>query len=127
MKYVCLGYYDAETMDALPASELDAVMSQCGPHVQSFYRTGQVAIDAGLAPETKVLRNVHGKVQVTDGRHAESKTMLGSVSIIEARDIDEAVQLASLHPSPRIPGGAAFGWAMEVRPIHHFFESPGKG
>ena len=42
MKFLCLGYYDSQTMDALPQAEIAAIMSQCGPPLEAFYGTGQV-------------------------------------------------------------------------------------
>jgi hypothetical protein len=123
MKFLCLGYYDA-AMDARPAAEIDAVMSQCRPHLQAFYATGQVLMDAGLDPPAKHLRNVEGQVTVDDGSVAPHALAIGSATIIEAPDLDAAVALASKHPSSQVAAGAAFGWTIEVRPIHSFHEGP---
>jgi hypothetical protein len=121
MKFLCLGYYDA-TMDACPAAEIEAMMSQCRPHLQAFYATGQVLMDAGLDPLAKRLRNREGQVTIEDGAVDPHAPAIGSATIIEAPDLAAAVALASRHPSPQVAAGAAYGWAIEVRPIHSFHE-----
>lgn len=124
MKFLCLGYYDAQTMDALPPAEIEAVMSQCGPHLEAFYGTGQVVMDAGLDQPTKRLRQVNGKLEITDAPPRDPRALLGSVTILEADDLDAAVAVAAMHPSPALAAGEAFGWVTEVRPIHTFKERP---
>ncbi|WP_274651122.1 YciI family protein [Paenibacillus humicola] len=125
MKFVCLGYLDPAKMDARPKEEIDAVMQACQPHLERFYNSGRVVIDAGLSPDTKCLRRQNEKVIVTDGPFVESKEMIGSVFLIEARDMEEAVEIASLHPTTQIASGEQFGWRVEIRPIHYYkpFES----
>lgn len=120
MKFLCLGYFDRERMDALSKVELEAVMAECPPHMEELYKTGRVIIDAGLEVETKGLRRVNGKVTVTDGPFAEGKEMIGSAFLIEAADMEEAIRLASLHPTTRVAAGEQFGWRVEIRPIHYF-------
>lgn len=77
-------------------------------------------IDAGLALETKTLQRVNGKVKVNDGPYSEAKEMIGSAILIEARDMEEAIRVASLHPSTHVAAGEQLGWAIEIRPIHYF-------
>ncbi|TLS36188.1 YciI family protein [Pseudalkalibacillus caeni] len=120
MKYLCLGYLDPQKMDARSKEEIDVVMNQCQPHLDNLYDSGKVIIDAGLDIQTKTLKRVNGKVTVIDGPYIETKEMLGSVFIIEARDMKEAVQLASLHPTTQLDAGEQFGWRLEIRPIHYF-------
>jgi hypothetical protein len=59
-------------------------------------------------------------MHVTDGLYAEAKKVVGSVFIIEAAGMDEAIRCASLHPSMRVNAGEQLGWRVEIRPIHHF-------
>lgn len=122
MKFLCLGYYDSQTMDALPQAEIAAIMSQCGPHLEAFYGSGQVVMDAGLDQPTRRLRQVNGKLEITDAPPREA--LLGSVTILEADTLDAAVAIAAKHPSPALAAGEQFGWVMEVRPIHTFRERP---
>nr|WP_310187780.1 YciI family protein [Bacillus sp. 3255] len=107
-------------MDARPKDEIDAIMNECPPHLKNLYKSGQVIIDAGLAPEAKCLRRANGKVMVMDGPFIETKEMIGSAFLIEARDIEEAIQIASLHPAVQVTSGEQFGWGIEIRPIHYF-------
>lgn len=120
MLFVCLGYFDREAMDARPKEEIEAVMGQCGPHLEELYGTGRVFLDAGLGTVGKTIRRAEGRTVVTDGPFIESKEMIGSAFFVEAEDLDEAVRIASLHPAVRLAEGEAFGWGLEVRPIHYF-------
>jgi hypothetical protein len=120
MKYLCLGYLDPEKMNARPQEEINAVMRECWPHLEELYKSGQVMIDAGLASEIKSLRRVKGKVTVTDGPFAETKEIVGSAFLIEARDMEEAIRVAALHPAVQVNAGEQFGWRIEIRPIDYF-------
>lgn len=120
MKYLCLGYFDPEKMDARPKAETDAAMCECQPHLEEFYRSGHLLVDAGLALESKCLRRVDGKVRITDGPFIETKEVIGSAFLIEARDMEEAIRVASLHPTTQVSAGEQFGWGIEIRPIHCF-------
>jgi hypothetical protein len=120
MIFLCMGYFNPEKMDARPRAEIDAVMSECQPIVENFYESGKVLIDAGLESEVKSLRRVDGKVIVTDGPFTETKELIGSIFIFEAENMDEAIQLASLHPTTQIDRGEEFGWRIEIRPVHFF-------
>ncbi|RCW48607.1 YciI family protein [Paenibacillus prosopidis] len=122
MKYLCLGYLEPEKMNARPKAEIDAVMSECQPHLEELYKSGQLIIDAGLSFETKSLRWLNGKVTVIDGPFIETKEMLGSAFLIEARDMEEAIRVASLHPTTQVGAGEQFGWRIEIRPFHYFKE-----
>lgn len=123
MKFLCLGYLDSAKMDARPKEETAAVMRQCQPHLEELYKSGQVMIDAGLASETISLRRANGKIKVMDGPFIETKEMIGSVFLIEAQDMEEAIRIASLHPTVQVGAGEQFGWGIEIRPIHYFNRS----
>lgn len=120
MKFLCLGYLDHEKMDARPETEINAVMGLCQPHLEEFYNSGQVIIDAGLALESKCLRREKGKVTITDGPFTETKEIIGSVFLIEAQNMEDAIRVASLHPTTQVGEGEQFGWRLEIRPIHYF-------
>lgn len=122
MRFLCLGYYDAARMDALPGVEIDAVMAECLSHLDVFHATGQVVVDMGLEVETTTLRNTGAGVSVAEGRIVNAPALIGSAFVIDARDIQEAIRVASEHPSLKTPAGARFGWAVEIRPIHTFRE-----
>jgi hypothetical protein len=120
VKYLCLGYLNRERMDALPEAQLEAVMSQCRPHMKTLYNTGRVLFDAGLDVETKSVRRANGQITVTDGPFTEAKEIIGGVFLIEAESMEEAIQIASLHPTTQVAAGEQFGWRLEIRPIHSF-------
>ena len=120
MKFLCLGYFDVEAMNALPKAEIDALMGECWPHVQTLYRTGRVVVEAGLAEGTRRLRRVKGKVAAIDGPYTETKEVLGSAFLIEADDMEDATRIASLHPTTQVSAGEGLGWVLEIRPVHYF-------
>ena len=120
MKFQCLGYFNQEKMDALPKEELDAIMLECQPHLDELYKSGQVLMDVGVAQEVKSLQRIEGKVQVDGSRKADVTKMLGSMFVIEARDMAEAIQVASQHPTVQVSNGEQLGWELEIRPIHYY-------
>ena len=82
-------------------------------------RVGQVLITASLQHRTAMtVRPRDGKVSTSDGALAET---VGALLILEARDLNDAVRVASLHPAART--GEHLGWAVEIRPIE-MFEQP---
>ena len=122
MKFLCLGYYNEKKFNALPKSELDAMVAACKSHDEALKKSGHLLSVASLAaPQTtRSVRPKIGKPVVTDGPFAETKEQVGAFFIIEARDLDEAAQVASLHPAARL--GEDVGWGIEVRPIDYFFQ-----
>jgi hypothetical protein len=112
VKYVCLGYLDATKWGTYSQGEQTDLIDACFTYDEVLQKNGHWAGGEGLAgPEnTRTLRFQKGKVMVTDGPFAESKEVLGGLLIIEARDLNEAVQLISNHP------GVKMG-AWEIRPV----------
>jgi hypothetical protein len=115
MKYLCLLYGNQEEMAKLSKEEFEALVARCKVHDEELRRTGQVVLVESLEWATTTIRSRHGKVVVTDGPFVETKEKVGSVLIIEARDLNDAIRVASLHPAARL--GEGQGWAVEVRPI----------
>jgi hypothetical protein len=126
MKFMCLGYFDQEKMDSRPSAEIEAVMKECTPHLENVYHSGKVVLDAGLETRSKNIRLKNGKTIVTDGPFLETKELVGGVFIVEAKDMDEAIHIACLHPTIQIKAGEQFGWGLEIRPIHSFEDKTGK-
>ena len=112
MKFMVLIYNDTDMLDAMPARQFDATMRQCLDHADELRNDGHLLDSQQLeAPSTaKTIRVRNGRQTVVDGPYTETKEMLGGFNIIEARDMDEAVQIA-----------ATFPWAstgsIEVRPV----------
>jgi hypothetical protein len=100
MKYICLGYIEPNKLENLPASESTAMMDECFTYDDELRRNGHFAGGHALQPpETAAtLRWVDGKVAMTDGPYAETKEQLGGILILEARDLNHAIQLISKHP-----------------------------
>lgn len=125
MKFLCLGYFEPAKMDARPQAEIETIMGQCMALMPAYMGTGQVLMDAGLELEAKRLSQVDGVVQTEDGHVIDDRRKIGSVSIIEADDIDEALRVAAKHPSAQVAVGEQLGWTLEVRAMHSFSASGG--
>jgi len=112
MKYLCLVYHEEKKLDAMSTSEADALVDEALAYDEDlrkrdYFIVAQVLQRVQMATTVRV-RN--GRVSTTDGPFAETKEQLGGFILIDARDLNEAVQVAS-----RIPG-ARLG-SIEVRPI----------
>jgi len=120
MKYLCLAYYDPRAFAALSPGEVEAIVSRCPPHDAALRASGHLVVQASLgAPrDATVLRPRNGRPAVTDGPYVETKELAGGFFIIEARDLNEAIRVASLHPAAHL--GERVGWGIEIRPIERF-------
>ena len=120
MKYLCLAYYDEKKFGTLSKAEVEALVSQCPPHDASLRSSGHLVTQASLGPtrSSTTIRPRNGKPSVTDGPFAETKEQVGGFFIIEARDLNEAIRVASKHPAALL--GEQVGWGIEVRPIEMF-------
>lgn len=117
MKYLCLAYYDEKKFDALSKDEVNAIVSQCRARDEELHASGHLVMVGSLGPgrASASLRPRNGKTSVTDGPYAETKEQVGAFFIIEARDLNEAIRVASKHPAAVL--GEDVGWGIEVRPI----------
>ena len=113
MKYICLGYYEKSKFDGMTEAEQTAMFDTCFEYDDHLRANGHWGGGEGLqGPETAL--TVHwknGKVATTDGPYAETKEQLGGILILEARDMNHAVQLISQHPS------LMYGNIFEIRPV----------
>ena len=100
MKYICLGYTDEDTWQGISESERNAFMDQCFAYDDVLRKNGHFAGGDALqsARNAVTLRWKSGKVSITDGPYAETKEQLGGILILEARDLNNAIQLMSNHP-----------------------------
>ena len=117
MKYLCLAYYDEKKFETLTEADMAAIGRECRPLDEDLQHSGHL-LEVGSLAGTKdsvSLRPRNGKVIITDGPYAETKEQLGSYFLIEARDLNEAIQVASKHPAARL--NEHLGWGVEVRPI----------
>ena len=116
MKYLCLGYFDEDAWNTLPENEQESFIEKCFAYDDVLHKGGHfvggTALQSATAATTLRLRD--GKVSITDGPFAETKEQLGGVLVLEADDLDHAIELMSKHP------GLAAG-PNEIRPIDEEF------
>ena len=112
MKYICLGYYDRGKHESMSESEQHAMFDTCFAYDDQLRANGHFAGGEALQPvETaSTLRWKNGKVVVTDGPYAETKEQLGGILVLEAQDMNHAVQLIAQHPALK------YGSIFEIRP-----------
>jgi hypothetical protein len=97
MKYMLLTYLDEKKWLALSADEQKRLMDECGPHVQKLLATKKLLAGAPLHPTTTAttVRYKDGRRILTDGPFAETREQLGGYTIVEAKDLDDAIAIAS--------------------------------
>ena len=111
MKYLCLVYLDEKRLDELPDEDCVAYDTEIR---KSGYCLASEALQSVQTATTMRMRN--GKLSVTDGPFAETKEQLTGFYMIEARDLNEAIQIASKIPPARVG-------CVEVRPIRPIRET----
>ncbi len=115
MRYLCLIYDDETKLAARSRSEADAFTGEYVAFTDAIrasghYLGGEALESVQTATTVRVRR---GKVSTTDGRFAETKEQLGGFYLIDARDLNEAIQVAARIPSARLG-------SVEIRPIREF-------
>ncbi len=115
MKYLCLIYDDEKHVGTMSKSEADAFSAEYFAFTDAIKKSGQHVAGEALQPVSTAttVRVRGGKVRTTDGPFAETKEQLGGFYMIDARDLNEAIQVASRIPSARTG-------SIEVRPIMVF-------
>jgi hypothetical protein len=117
MRYLCLCYYDQKKSDALSKSDMETIGVAWRPHDEALRKSGRLILVGSLAlpPSSRTVRSADGRPSITDGPYAETDEPLGAFFMIEAEDMDDAVQVASKHPGAHL--GRYFGGGIELRPI----------
>lgn len=114
MNYLCLIYseYTEQELGSMPAHELNALIDASLAYADELRQRGHLLETRALQPvdTATTVRVRDGRVSVTDGPFLETKEWLSGFLLIEARDLNEALQVASGIPSAR------YG-SVEVRPI----------
>ena len=105
MKYLCLVYLDEKLLDAVPDHE-------CKANGDALRASGHyVAAEALQAVHTATTVRVrNGRMSITDGPFAETKEQLAGFYLVDAKDLNEAIQLAAKIPPARVG-------SIEVRPV----------
>jgi len=117
IKYLCVGYYDEKKWENIAKKERTALMDECFAYDDVLRKNGHFVGGEALesARKAKTLRWQNGKVLVTDGPYAETKEQVGGILMLEAADLDHAIQLMSKHPGVKIG-------PFEVRQVADFSE-----
>ncbi len=112
MKYICLGYYDPAKHASMTEDERNAMFDECfdyDDHLRANgHWVGGEALQASQNALTVYWKN--GKVATTDGPYTETKEQLGGLLVLEAHDMNHAVQLLSQHPAVK------YGSIFDIRP-----------
>ncbi len=112
MTYLCAVYFEPQAMESLSASERVALGRNSLAYDQELEKSGHYIVAQALQSVTtaKTVRRRKGKTSSVDGPFAETKEHLGGFILIEAKDMDEAVEIASKIPMAEVG-------SVEVRPV----------
>ena len=115
MKYLCLIYDEEKKMSALPKAEQEQLMADYFAFTDDVQKKGHYVAGEALHPvnSATTVRVRNGSLMTTDGPFAETTEQLGGFYLIDARDLNEAIQVAGRIPS------ANYG-SIDVRPIVDF-------
>ena len=109
MKYLCLIYSDEQVLHTSPDSPHD---SECLAYAEAIQASGRMLAAEPLESVTTAttVRMRNGKLSITDGPFAETKELLAGFYLIDAKDLNEALQVAGGIPAARVG-------SVEVRPV----------
>lgn len=115
MRYLCLIYENEKAWETFPPAESEAVMNEYFQFTEDIRKNGKYVAGEALQPTATAttVRVRNGKVSTTDGPFAETKEQLGGFYLIEAADLNDAIQVASRIPSAR-------HGSIEIRPVVDF-------
>ena len=115
MKYLCLIYEAEQSYATMSEAEIGALMGEYFAFTEGIKASGQYLAGEALKPvnTATTVRVRGGKLSTTDGPFAETKEQLGGYYLIEARDLNDAIQVAA-----RIPGART--GSVEIRPVEVF-------
>lgn len=117
MKFICLGYLDESMWQDFSDEEAMQLMEKCFAYDDVLRRGGHFIGGEALASagQAVTLRKNNGKLKITDGPFSETKEVLGGILLLEARDMQQAIELMSAHP------GVGVG-PFEIRPADEQIE-----
>jgi hypothetical protein len=104
MKFVCLGYIEQGKFENMSENERNTFLDDCFTYDDVLRKSGHFAGGEALqsARSAATLRWKDGKVSMTDGPYAETKEQLGGILVLEARDLNHAIELMSKHPGVKV-------------------------
>jgi len=112
MKYLCLIYDEEKKFATMAKTEMDTLMGDYFAFTKDIRQSGHYLGGNDLEPtrSATTVRVRNGRTSTTDGPFAETKEQLGGYYLIEAKDLNEAIQVASRIPSAKLG-------SIEVRPV----------
>jgi hypothetical protein len=112
MKYLCLIYDQESSLSSMPKDDFSAFMGEYMTFTQDIMGSGHMRAGEELQPvaTATTIRMRNGQLSTTDGPFAETKEQLGGFYLIEARDLNEAIQIGARIPSVRTG-------SIEIRPV----------
>lgn len=115
MKYLCLIYENEKNWETMPQSDAEGIMKEYFAFTEDIRKSGKYVAGEALqpTPTATTVRVRNGKVSTTDGPFVETKEQLGGFYLIDAKDLNDAIQVAARIPSARLGG-------IEVRPVVDF-------
>ena len=115
MKYLCLIYDEEKKMATMSKADGDKFMGDYFAFTEGVKKSGHYIAGDALHPvhTATTVRIRNGKLSTTDGPFAETKEQLGGYYMIEAKDLNDAIQVASKIPSAKTG-------SIEVRPVMVF-------
>jgi len=121
MKYLCMVFLAEEKLNALSSAENQALIDESLEYDETLRKKGHFLAAQALESvrTATVVRVQNGKTVVTDGPFAETNEQIGGFILIEAKDLNEAIQVASKIPVIRLGG-------IEVRPVMELVASSEK-
>src|SRR5260370_13111475 len=124
MKYICLGYIQPGKFENMSESERNTMLDGCFTYNDELRKNGNFAAGEALQPANTAMTVgwKDGKVVVTDGPYAETKEQLGGIQVLEARDLNHAIQLISQSPGVKLNCGT-----IEIRPAADITEMMREG
>jgi hypothetical protein len=112
MKYLCLICIEEKKLDTLSGSEFEALNREARAYEEELRRSGHFVVAQTLEPvqTATTVRIRNGRVSTTDGPFAETREQVGGFFLVDAKDLNEAIRVASKIPSARLG-------CVEVRPV----------
>ena len=113
MRYICLGYLEPGKFENMSEKERNTVLDECFSYNDELRKNGHLVAEEPLQPAASAVTVClkDGKVAVIDGPYSETKEYLGGIQVLEARDLNHAIQLISESPGIKLNCGT-----IEIRP-----------
>jgi hypothetical protein len=123
MRYLCLCYYAESKFQGLIEEELEALGPACRPYDEALRSSGHLMLVGSLAlpSSSRTVRPGADGPRISEGPFSQTPDPVGAFFIIEADDMDHAIEVAAKHPAANL--GEHLGWAIEIRPIDMFDQS----